>query len=469
MPKLLDRETVDRLYGEAVDVLADVGVAFDLAGARDRFRKSGARVEGKRVYVTPGFLEDHLSLIPKYSPGVAASRRLVAASPFSNAPMIIDDVTGRVRRGTVNDAVKLYQLTETSDLYRSASPGVADPEDNDSGDAYIGQIAMLLKYSDKRPDLAVCATKSNTRNGDVYTSAKKAVQLIREIKGDDKNPVMGQGICPMAPLSYDEDALLNLAVLAEEGQDITICPCTLSFMTGPESLTGIVVHDLAIALAGAVYVQLLKPGAPVGFSNFSTMTDMKTMQPAYGCPEYLNVQIMFYEVCRHLDLACGLFGCFSDAGTTDYQSGFESCLTAMLPFSMTDVDEIGCYPGHMAAFAGGSFNKVIFDEELITACNRSLQGLDLSVDPLLKDKLGRAVESKSFLTIGDVGIYRKEQRVANIFDKSGIPSDSSASKEETGLRAAREIEQRCRAYELPDRSKTQKDLLSKYLPHQCRY
>ena len=58
--------------------------------------------------------------------------------------------------------------------------------------------------------------KSNAKNSDVYTSAKKAIQLIKEIKGDDITPVMGQGISPMAPLSYDEESLINLTVLVEE-------------------------------------------------------------------------------------------------------------------------------------------------------------------------------------------------------------------------------------------------------------
>ena len=252
---------------------------------------------------------------------------------------------------------------------------------------------MLLKYSDKWPSLGLRATKSNTKDGDVYTSAKRAIQLIKEIKGDDKKPVMGQGICPMAPLGYDEESLLNLTVLVEEEQDVTISPCTLSFMTGPESLIGIVIHDIALSLAGAVYVQLLRPGTSVSFCNFSTMTDMRTMQPVYGSPEYLHVQIMFYEVCLHFGMNCVICGCFSDGIRNDYQSGFESCLTAIAPYSMTDVEEIWCYPGHMAAFAGGSFHKMIFDEELMINCNRLLQGLNLSIDPLLKNKLASSLET----------------------------------------------------------------------------
>ncbi|SLM30256.1 Trimethylamine methyltransferase [Desulfamplus magnetovallimortis] len=467
--KLLKKEIIESIYESATDILSTTGIEFDMESARELFKKNGAGIDGKKVYISPFLLEKSLGLMPQYIHESTDNKKVVAGSPFSNSPMVLDDRTGDVRNGTVEDAVKMYQLAETSELYESVNPGIVDPEGNDSEDKFIAQIAMLLKYSDKFPSLGLRATPSNTKNGNVYASARKAIELIKEIKEEDKKAVMGQGICPMAPLSYDEESLINLTVLAEENQDITISPCTLSFMTGPESLMGIVIHDVAICLAGAVYLQLLKPETSVAFTNFSTMTDMRTMQPVYASPEYLHVQIMFYEVCQYFGMNSVLCGCLADAARNDYQAGFESCLTTIAPFFMTDVDRLWCYPGHMAAFSGGSFDKMIFDEELLINCNRVLQGMNLSIDPLLKEKLEKAHETKSFLTIGDVNIYRKEQRISKIFDKRGLNSNSSSLESPIHLNARKEIDRRCAEYILPERSKRQKALLQKYLPSQCKY
>jgi len=467
--ELLNKETIETVYEKATEILATVGVEFESDNAQKLFKKNGAKVEGKRVYISPSLLEKALDSLPrvKYTP--TGKKRIVAATPFSNAPMIMDDITEKIRRGNIQDVIKMYRLAETCDLYESINPGVVDPEGNDSQDQYIGQIAMMLKYSDKFPNLSLRATKSSSKDGDVYASAKKAIRLIKEIKGDDGNPVMGQGICPMAPLSYDEESLINLTVLVEEEQDITIYPCTLSFMTGPESLLGIVVHDIAICLAGMVYVQLLQPGLNVSFSNFSTMTDMRSLQPVYGSPEFLHVQVMFYEVCLHFEMNCVLGGCLADGVRNDYQSGFESCFTSTAPFYMTRLEELWCYPGHMAAFAGGSFKKMILDEECIINCNRTLQGLNLSFDPMLKEKLAESLETKSFLTIGSPGIYRKEHRVTNIFDKKGLDPSNDFSEITVDINISKEIEKRCEAYVLPERSRAQINRLQKYLPTQCKY
>ena len=473
MPNLITKAQIETIYGQAAEVLATVGVEFEMESALALFRTHGFRVEDKRVYISRDLLDDTLKLMPAHTYEATGTKRLIAASPFSNSPMILDDATGESRRGTVEDAVRMYRLAETCELYETVNPGVVDPVDNDSEDPYISQIAMLLKYSDKFPNLGLRATRSNTRNGDVYGSAKRAIQLIKEIKGTNDGPVMAQGICPNPPLAYDEESLINLTVLVEEEQDITIFPCTLSYMTGPESLMGIVIHDVAVSLAGAVYVQLLKPGTPVGFSCFSTMTDMRTMQPVYASPEYLNVQIMFYEVCLHFGLNCAVCGCFADGIKNDYQGGFESCMTAIAPYFMTEVDEIWCYPGLMAAFAGGSFNKIIFDEELLINCNRLLQGLNLSFDPKLTEKLAKAAETRSFLAIGDVGIYRQEQRITPVFNKKGIDPNASAASAAAqsliDLNAEKIIEKRCASYALPERSESQQALLQKYLPSQCKY
>ena len=104
--ELLNKETIESIYEKATDILANVGVEFDLESAAVMFKKSGAKVEGKRIFISPSLLKMALDSLPriKYTPKL--NKRLVAASPFSNTPMIIDDITGKIRRGNILDAIK---------------------------------------------------------------------------------------------------------------------------------------------------------------------------------------------------------------------------------------------------------------------------------------------------------------------------------------------------------------------------
>ena len=102
MPNLLTREKIEAIYEYVTDILTRTGVEFDMESARDLFKKNGARIDGKRVYIHPSLLSKTLDLMPKHQYEPGHIKRLAAAAPFSNAPMILDDF-GQSRRGTLGE------------------------------------------------------------------------------------------------------------------------------------------------------------------------------------------------------------------------------------------------------------------------------------------------------------------------------------------------------------------------------
>ena len=106
---------------------------------------------------------------------------------------------------------------------------------------------------------------------------------------------------------------------------------------------------------------------------------------------------------------------------------------------------------------------------MIIPCIPTWREYEKATDILLKDKLVESLSTKSFLTIGSPAIYRKEHRVSHIFDKTGINLGNDTSDVSVDINVSKEIEKRCAAYVLPDRSKAQINLLQRYLPTQCKY
>jgi trimethylamine---corrinoid protein Co-methyltransferase len=469
MRKFVDDVNIQNAYTQTLEIIENVGVRFESEVVRELFKKRGARVEGDKVFVPRRLMEEALETTPKQDYSLPAQKRVVAATPFSNAPFIIDDDTGAIRRCNIGDAIKMYQINETSSLYECTNPACADPVDNDAPDQFVSQIAMSLKYSDKYPSIGLRATKSTSRNGDVYASARQAFRLVREFYDVWDEPVMTQGICPNPPLAYDPECLDNLCAAIDEKQAISIFPCSLGYMTAPESIMGTVIHDFAMSLVGLAFIQLKSPGHPTSLCDFSTISNVQTLQPNYGSAECVFIQVIFYELCKFLSIPCVICGSYGDGTAVDYQAGMEALLTTMLPFSLTDVDEVWCYPGILAGFAGGSFHKAILDEEMMRYSNRILQGVEMAVDPKLPGLLDDAMEAGSFLLIGSMDTYRRDNYLTKIFNKWGITQAGNAEKTDLAYKVQQVLERRIAAYQIPQRSAAQKKLLQPYLPSQCKY
>lgn len=467
--QLLTQTTLETIHEKVLETLETLGIRFENEEALEVFRKRGAKVEGNIVYLTEKLVSEALSLFPAYEYPPVTERR-VTGQLFFGVPILLDDDTQHYRPVTVADAVKMYKLGETSDLYEGSSIAIVDPYDNDADDKYVGQMAMLLKHSDKYLTNGLRATALNSKNGDVYTSAYKAIKLVKEFHGvTNDDTVMCQIICPKSPLAYDDECLLNIKAAVEQGQSVMLCPCSLTNLTGPSTILGINVHDIALALAGIAYIQFLRPGTPVSLSTCSAPTDMRTIQPAYGTPEGVYISIVFYELSKFYKINCGICALLSDSAKVDYQSGVESLLTTLLPFNLTDIDIAYCYPGLMSGFYCGSFIKAIYDEETMRYMNRIFKGIKQELDPNLMDSMKVAMDKNTFLTGRTPQAYRDDHYLTQIFSKYGVSQDAKPELTDIRIKAQKEIDRRLAMYKLPERTAEQQKLLQEYLPTQCKY
>jgi trimethylamine--corrinoid protein Co-methyltransferase len=470
MNRFVDDARIKDAHAQTLEIMETVGVRFENQEARELFMNHGARTEGDKVLISRRLLEEALSTTPKQDyNNTTTEKRVVASTPFGSAPFILDDDTGALRRCNMEDAIRFYQINETSPLYECTNPGCADPVDNNAPDQFVSQIAMALKYSCKYPSFGLRATTSTAMNGNVYASARRAFRMVREFYDIWDQPVLTQGICPNPPLAYDWECIDNLCAAVDEQQTISLMPCSLGFMTAPESIMGVVIHDFAMALAGLVFIQLKSPGHPISFSDFSTISNIRTLQPNYGSVESVYIQVIFYELCKSLGIPCSISGGYGDGTKVDYQAGMEAMLTTTLPFSLTEITEVWCTPGILAGFACGSFQKAILDEEMMRYANRMLRGTELMIDEKLPKMLSAGLDAGGFLGIGRMKTYNRDNYMTNVFNKWGIGKAENPQKSDLSFIARQMLESRIASYVLPERSDAKKKILQPHLPSQCRY
>lgn len=468
MGKLLDTNTIESMMEQAIDIIEKIGVKFEHERALSLFEKAGAKLDGKTVFISRDLLEDCLNQMPKnvYTPGPA---QVIGGAMFGNVPVIYDDEKKIFRQVTIDDTIKVYKLVETSELYGSSNPSTVDPVGLSGEDRYVTQLAFYLKYSNKYLANGMRSISQNAKDQNVYESARNGFRLVKNFYGVENEAVVDQTICPMPPLGYDRESLDNLFATVDEQQNLGICPCSLSCLTGPAGLYELVVHDIAMALAGVVLVQLASPGMVVSLSNSSGATDMRTMQPTYGSVEATLIQCMFFEFCVYYNISASFCGTLCDAPFPNYQAGAETFLSTFLPFYYTNADCVYCYPGDMAGWRCGSFEKAILDEELMRNINRTFKPLYTEPGIKFMETLSKAKSAGTFLTGRTPKEYRRDQYLTQTFSKYGIPKEDSLDKVDLHMIAQAEIDRRLSMYELPERTLEQKKLLNRYLPREYQY
>jgi trimethylamine--corrinoid protein Co-methyltransferase len=465
----MSQDALQSLYGQSLDLLESIGVRFENSDDRDMLQRHGAFVCGETVKFPSQLVEAAIGTVPKQVTADNVSKRVVAATPFCNAPFILDDETSIPRRCNLDDAIRLYQINETSSLYECTNPGCVDPIDNDGEDLFVAQVAMALKYSDKYPSFGLRSTISTSLGGNVYASARKAFRMVREFYDIWDQPVMTQGICPNPPLAYDKECLNNLRAAIDEKQAISLFPCSLGFMTAPESIMGVVAHDFALSLAGLIYIQMKSPGHPTSFCEFSTISNIRTLQPNYGSPEAVFLQVIFYELSCMLSIPCSISGGLGDGTRVDYQAGLEAMLTTMMPFNLTELNEVWCYPGMLTGFACGSFQKAILDEEMMRITNRALQGQAPEPEPRLNEIMKAGMKAGSFLGVGRMKVYHRDNYMTQAFNKWGLRQAEKPMKSDLQCIVGEILNERIATYSLPIRTKSQMNVLQPHLPSKCRY
>ena len=63
--ELLNRETIESNYEKATDILTTVGVEFEMDSALELFKNNSAKIEGKRVFISPSLLKTALDSLPR--------------------------------------------------------------------------------------------------------------------------------------------------------------------------------------------------------------------------------------------------------------------------------------------------------------------------------------------------------------------------------------------------------------------
>lgn len=476
--KYVSTRDVELLHEYSLRVLKEVGVSFDCEEALEIFKKHGATVEGSIVKIDEDLLNQALETAPKtFTVTTSAGETKIGerfkpktVGCYGPPKFLFEDDEYRV--AMKDDMVKFLKLMDTSDVTDFVNNSAYDTADLDKtkDDFYMPQVAMCLKYSQK-PTYGNVANSLNVRGKSLKEAAKGIAQLYKEFYDIWDRPVLLTNACALSPLGYSYEVLDNIMGLVEEGQPVTIITCSMTNLTAPAALLGSVIQNNATILAGIVLTQLINPGCPVIYGTVSSPTDMRTVSLAIGAPEAHLIQMASLALGRYyqLPVRTGIAG--TDSLKPDYQAGVESFMILMTTY-LGKSDFVLNHAGILQSYALGSYEKFVLDEEVNRILMRLNRGMDISDMRAEKvfAEIKKAGPLGNYLSGRTPKEYRQEHWLTKLFNRqAGNPQPIFDEIGDLRERASKEVEERVAGYTLPDLTKTQKDILNRYLPEDEKF
>src|SRR5690606_31333090 len=278
--KPLSEADIGKIHHAALDVLENIGLADAIPTCIEACTAVGAKLTDKGRLIFPrALVEDTIAKAARHFilPGQDPRHDMEpwgTKTYFGTAGAavhIVDPVTGEYRESTVQDAYDIARIVDVLEHIHFYQRSVVcrdlpEPFDMDFNTCYTSVMGTTKHVGSSWVDVP---------------QLEASLQMLHMIAGgEDKwreRPFVSQSNCfVVPPLKFATDACRCLEVAVHGGMPVLLLSAGQAGATAPASLAGAVVQEVAECLAGLVYVNALKPGAPAIFGTWCFVSDLRT-------------------------------------------------------------------------------------------------------------------------------------------------------------------------------------------------
>jgi len=200
----------------------------------------------------------------------------------------------------------------------------------------------------------------------------------------------------LAPLQIDRLALESIFVTAEQGQALVVSPGPMAGSTGPVTLAGNIAQGNAEGLVGLALAQMIQPETPVVYGLMATTSDLRTGGVSIGAPGCFVQARYAKALADYYHLPCRSGGGLTDARAVSVQSGFEAALS-LFAAAQAGIHLVIHAAGILDSFMAMSFEKFIYDLDLISSVDFFLRDLPVDEESLAVEVINEVGPGGSFL------------------------------------------------------------------------
>ncbi|MBE0528104.1 MAG: trimethylamine methyltransferase family protein [Thermoleophilia bacterium] len=359
----------DFIHQKTLEVLANVGVAYNTPEAIDILEEAGAQVdrETMRAKLSWELIESCLKTVPDRI--LLAGRRPEDDRVLGEWPLhtttdgiqtyVYDDLTGERREGTSADLATFVKLgdalSEVDAIWPSPQASDLDPYSM----PVIWQ-AISIRNTSKHIQDEIREPQLVEPILAMYEAAAGA--SLRE------RPIFSVTNCTIAPLQHDRDMTEAALKMVRRGVPIFVLPMPQAGTTGPMTLAGTCIVNMAELLSAVVLFQLAEPGCALVSGVGSAVADMRTGGYISAGPEIGLINMICVEMSKYYGLLTQSTGISADAKAPNFQAGSEGGMTGLCA-ALVGADSLiatGAFDGVQTE----SLAKAVLDNDQIGALRR---------------------------------------------------------------------------------------------------
>lgn len=459
------KKELDMIHEYSMKSLSEVGVAFFLDEAVDIFKKHGFRTEGNKVYMTEQDVMNALKTVPKTfdwygrKGHVTIGAGKTICAPAYGPIFALED--GKYHPVDRRDYLNFTKLHATSSVLDVSNPNMMNYTFMDEKYASNWAMATTLML-DEKPAIGMVDGRKN---------AMDSIKMTQDFLGIYDKTVVSGLISIASPFHYSKPMCESLIEYAKAGQAVFISPSSLNCLTVPGSLASLLLVNNAEVLAGIVLTQLIRPGAPVIYGNQSHGCDLRYASPSIGSIEQCMIFASVKAIGEYYGIPVRTGGSSCDAKLVDMQAGVESFSTMFSTlYSGADFMVHSC--GSLDSDSSLSYDKFIYDEEILISINHMLKGFEVNERTLAYDAIKEIGPGGSFLELSDDLLeemtedYEEDYIVLKVPSREGHATWESRGCEKVEDRTKRIYQKRLEEYKMPSMTEEQKRVLTNYVPEE---
>ena len=327
--ELASADQIERIHQASLWILKEVGVVFRDEPALTHWKEAGADVRGERVHLTPDLIDSLMATAPPRfeMTGRGKDTRFeigqgtVAFAP-AHGPPFIRDLDGSRRFSTIGDLRRINKIVQMSPGFHMTTGFSCEPTD----------IPVPWRHLHINHSSFVEADLATFGMGTGQERSDDSVAMAKIVYGEEfleNNVVMVTHSCGSSSLVWDASMLEGLRTFILAGQGALISPFVLGAANTPADVVSTVAQLNAEAISCIAYAQLVKPGAPCIYGQFSVAVSMKTGAPMSGMPEGNLINGLVGQLARRYNIPWRTTASQSAGKTFDAQSGYESATSYM--------------------------------------------------------------------------------------------------------------------------------------------